>query len=115
MDLPFIPYFQTTRYRVDAMMELAEIKPGELAADLGSGDGRILVELAKRGAKACGYELDEKLIQQSQENIEKSFPSCHPERVRHFEKDSPRMGEESTSSFFFGDHPHFGHRVRSSF
>lgn len=79
MDLPYIPYFQTTRYRVETMMELAQIKPGELAADLGSGDGRILIELAKRGAIAYGYELDERLIKQTQENIKRVFPSCHPE------------------------------------
>lgn len=69
MGLPIIPYFQTTRYRVQAMIELAAIKPGEKAADLGSGDGRIVIELAKNGAITTGYELDENLIKISEEHI----------------------------------------------
>jgi ribosomal protein L11 methylase PrmA len=70
MDFPlFIPYFQTTRYRVQTMIDLAEIKQGQLAADLGSGDGRIVIALAQTGAQAVGYEIDEALIKQSEENI----------------------------------------------
>lgn len=72
MMYPYIPYFQTTRYRVHAMIELANIKPGEKAADLGSGDGRIVVALAQNGAIATGYELDEKLINNSLENIKRA-------------------------------------------
>lgn len=66
---PFIPYFQTSRYKVETMVELANIKPGERAADLGSGDGRIVIALAQAGAEAHGYELDEKLIELSKQNI----------------------------------------------
>lgn len=51
------------------MIDLAEIQPGEKAADLGSGDGRILIALAKGGAIATGYELDDKLFQLAKENI----------------------------------------------
>jgi 16S rRNA G1207 methylase RsmC len=32
------------------MIELAKLKPGEKAADLGSGDGCIVIALAKAGA-----------------------------------------------------------------
>lgn len=39
-------------------MALAEVKPGELVIDLGSGDGRLLVETAKRGARVVGYEIN---------------------------------------------------------
>jgi len=67
--MPFIPYFATSRYRVRAMIDLADIHPGEKAADLGSGDGRILVALSLAGAEAYGYELDESYIQLAQENI----------------------------------------------
>lgn len=70
MPLPFIPYFQTTRYRVQAMIDLAEIRPNEKAADLGSGDGRIVIALAQAGAQAVGYELDPKLVRLSEENIQ---------------------------------------------
>lgn len=30
------------------MVELAQIKPGEKSVDLGSGDGRVVIEFAKR-------------------------------------------------------------------
>lgn len=51
------------------MITLAKIKPGEKAADLGSGDGRIVIALAKAGAIVHGYELDKTLIAKSQQLI----------------------------------------------
>ncbi|HSX09318.1 MAG TPA: methyltransferase domain-containing protein [Candidatus Saccharimonadales bacterium] len=66
-----IPYFQTTRYRVEAMVELAEAQPGEKVADLGSGDGRIVIAFAKHGIEMHGYEIDEELRKQSEEDIKK--------------------------------------------
>lgn len=78
MQLPFIPYFQTTRYRVEAMIELAQIQSGSKAADLGSGDGRIVIALAQAGAIATGYELDEKLVELSRENIHNAILATPP-------------------------------------
>jgi cyclopropane fatty-acyl-phospholipid synthase-like methyltransferase len=51
---PFVP---TSRKTVQEMIELAEIKPGEIVYDLGCGDGRLLIAAAKKGAKSIGYEL----------------------------------------------------------
>ncbi len=70
--VPLIPYFQTTRYRVATMVELAEIRPGDTVADLGAGDGRILIAFAQAGAIAHGYELDSDLLLLAKENIEKA-------------------------------------------
>lgn len=91
MSLPYIPYFQTTRYRVQTMIELANIKPGEKAADLGSGDGRIVIELVKAGAEVVGYELDQSRIELSEENIKKAFMNCHPESSERPFKDSSAL------------------------
>lgn len=71
MDIPYIPYFQTTRYRVDAMIELADPKPGEKGIDLGSGDGRIVIAFAKKGVEMKGLELDEGLQELSKDSIAK--------------------------------------------
>ena len=69
--MKFIPYFTTSRYRVDAMVELSKVEPGEKVVDLGSGDGRIAIAFAKTGALVDGYELDKALIKESEINIEK--------------------------------------------
>ncbi|MEW6237298.1 MAG: methionine biosynthesis protein MetW, partial [Candidatus Omnitrophota bacterium] len=42
---------------VERMIVLADIQPGELAVDLGCGDGRLLQAAAKAGADTMGYEL----------------------------------------------------------
>lgn len=76
--IPKIPYFQTSRYRVETMVELAEIKPGSLTAgrqekgvDLGSGDGRIVIAFAQKGIEMHGYEIDDELRKLSENTIEK--------------------------------------------
>ena len=52
------------------MVELSEAKPGEKGADLGSGDGRIVIAFAKHGIEMRGYEIDDELIKLSKTNIE---------------------------------------------
>jgi len=56
------PYLPTSKERVKKMLDLSELKPGETLIDLGSGDGRILIEAARRGAKAIGYEINPILV-----------------------------------------------------
>lgn len=69
--IPHLPYFKTSRYRVATLIELAEIKPGEHFADLGSGDGRIAIAAAMAHAQVIGFELNPELITQSQTEIQK--------------------------------------------
>ena len=41
------------------MLELAEVKKGDVLYDLGSGDGRIVIRAAKKyGVRAVGIEMD---------------------------------------------------------
>ena len=54
------------------MIGLADAKKGEKMVDLGSGDGRIVVEFGKIGVEAHGYEIDWKLLEKSEENIKKA-------------------------------------------
>jgi 16S rRNA A1518/A1519 N6-dimethyltransferase RsmA/KsgA/DIM1 with predicted DNA glycosylase/AP lyase activity len=68
-NIPIIPYFQTSRYRVQAMVDLAKPTPDDLVADLGMGDGRISFAFAKTGAQVHGYEIDEELIKALEVNI----------------------------------------------
>ena len=52
------PYVRSKRNRIETMMELAKIKPGEVIVDLGSGDGILVKEAAKKGAEAIGVEIN---------------------------------------------------------
>lgn len=62
-----IPYVPTPSNVVDAMLNLANIKPDDVLIDLGSGDGRIVIAAARRfGIRATGVEIDPGLVRQSQ-------------------------------------------------
>ncbi len=52
---PFVP---TRPSVVKRIIKLAGVKPGERAVDLGSGDGRLVIALARSGADAYGYEIN---------------------------------------------------------
>lgn len=67
--VPFVPSPQDV---VEKMVDLAGVKSGDVVYDLGSGDGRIVIAAAKRGARAIGFEIDGDLVRQSQENIQKA-------------------------------------------
>jgi cyclopropane fatty-acyl-phospholipid synthase-like methyltransferase len=59
-EIPFVP---TPIEVVDRMLELAEVKKGDVVYDLGSGDGRIVIRAAKKyGVRAVGIESDATLI-----------------------------------------------------
>jgi SAM-dependent methyltransferase len=55
LDVPYVP---TPRPVVDRMMQLAEVGPDDYLIDLGSGDGRIALAAAERGARALGVDID---------------------------------------------------------
>lgn len=61
-DAPFVP---TSPEVVEAMLDLAGVTPEDVVYDLGSGDGRIVLAAARRGARAVGVELDADLVAQS--------------------------------------------------
>ncbi len=56
------PYAPLGYEKINNMLDLLDVKTGEKAADLGSGDGRIVIELARTGAKAYGYEINPFLV-----------------------------------------------------
>jgi len=56
---PFVP---TKNAPADAMIRLAGIKKGDTIYDLGSGNGKLLLLAARKGAKAIGYEINPILV-----------------------------------------------------
>jgi len=63
-----VPYVQTPMEIVERMLRMAEVKAGDYLIDLGSGDGRIVIEAAKRGARGLGVDLDPNLVKLAGEN-----------------------------------------------
>ena len=60
---PFVP---TPQAVVDAMLEVAQVGPGDFVVDLGSGDGRIVLTAAQRySARGFGVDIDPELVKQS--------------------------------------------------
>ncbi len=70
-DSPYIaPYVPTPQEVVDRMLELAEVRDGDVVYDLGLGDGRIVITAAGRyGVKAVGFEIDPSLVKTARDNI----------------------------------------------
>lgn len=67
-----VPFVPSPHVVVEKMIQLAGVRPGDLVYDLGSGDGRIVIAAAKKGAKAVGFEIDGDLVGESRANINKA-------------------------------------------
>jgi cyclopropane fatty-acyl-phospholipid synthase-like methyltransferase len=64
---PFVP---SPLPVIEHMLKLAELKPGEVLFDLGSGDGRTVTMAAENfGARAVGVELREDLAKKALSTI----------------------------------------------
>ncbi len=55
-------YYPSSDKQIETILQLAKIKKGEKAVDIGSGDGRIPFALAAAGARAYGYEINPILV-----------------------------------------------------
>jgi SAM-dependent methyltransferase len=67
---PDVIYVPTPQAVVDKMLEMAEVKAGDIVYDLGCGDGRIVVTAAKKyGVKAIGYDIDPQRVKEARENV----------------------------------------------
>lgn len=64
-DVMWIP---TAQALAEKMLNLAQVTPQDYVIDLGSGDGRIVITAAKRGARALGIEYNPDLVELSKRN-----------------------------------------------
>lgn len=65
-DVVFVP---TPPEVVEAMLDMAQVKDGDVLYDLGSGDGRIPIAAAKRAKiKATGIDIDPQRIAEANAN-----------------------------------------------
>jgi ribosomal protein L11 methylase PrmA len=82
------------------MLELAQVKPGDVVYDLGSGDGRIVITAAQRfGARAVGVELDPELVARSRANAQRAGVA---DRVRFLQQDlfTADLGEATVVTLY---------------
>ena len=69
LDIPFVP---SPMIVVERMLQLAEIKKDDLLYDLGSGDGRIVIQAAKQyGTRGIGIDMNPELVEKARTNAEK--------------------------------------------
>lgn len=65
LDVPYVP---TPQNVVERMLDVTDVQPSDYVIDLGSGDGRIVIAAAKRGASGHGIDLDPQRISEAREN-----------------------------------------------
>ncbi|KAG2931439.1 hypothetical protein JG687_00002176 [Phytophthora cactorum] len=71
-NLPWSPFVPAKLEAVYAILEVADLHPGETLVDIGSGDGRVVIEAAVQCPelkKARGLELDEALVGLSRRRV----------------------------------------------
>jgi len=70
---PDVHYVPTQDAVVHAMLDAAQVTPADVVYDLGSGDGRIVIEAARKyGARGVGVELDESLNKKARNTAAKA-------------------------------------------
>jgi len=67
-DVVWVP---TPQAVVNRMLDMARVTKNDFVMDLGSGDGRLVITAAKRGARAHGVEYNPDMVELSQRNAEK--------------------------------------------
>jgi Methyltransferase domain len=67
-DVIWVP---TPQALVDKMLDMAKVTPKDYVIDLGSGDGRTVITVAKRGSKALGIEYNPDMVELSKRNAAK--------------------------------------------
>ncbi len=63
-----VPFVVSPEEVVDRMLRIADVGPGDYLIDLGSGDGRIVIGAAQRGAQALGIDIDPSLVAKARNN-----------------------------------------------
>lgn len=66
------PFAALSQEKIKIMMELLQPVKGKTFLDIGSGDGRIVLEASKRGLKSFGYEINPLLVFISRRKIKKN-------------------------------------------
>jgi hypothetical protein len=66
-DVVWVP---TTEAMVEKMLDHAKLTPQDFVMDLGSGDGRMIIAAARRGAKGLGVEFNPDMVELAKREAE---------------------------------------------
>ncbi len=70
LDVPYVP---TPQAVVNKMLDVGQVRSGDVLYDLGCGDGRIVVTAVKeRGARGVGIDIDPERIAEARENAQRA-------------------------------------------
>jgi predicted RNA methylase len=69
LDVPYVP---TPHDVVASMLDVTNVGPGDYVIDLGSGDGRIVIAAAERGAVGHGIDLNPVRVTEAVNNARKA-------------------------------------------
>ena len=78
-DVVWVP---TPQVVVDKMLDMARVTAKDYVMDLGSGDGRMVITAAKRGARAMGVEYNPDMVELSKRNAAKEGMSARATFVK---------------------------------
>lgn len=107
-----VPYVTTPMEVVERMLILGQVKAGDRLIDLGSGDGRIVIEAAKRGASGLGVDLDPSLVKLATEKAAKAGVAA---RARFEVRDIFQTDLSSASVITMYLLPEFNAKLRDRF
>ncbi len=70
MRSPDVVYVGTPYDLISKMLQMANVKKGDLVYDLGCGDGRMLILAAQKyGCRGVGYDIDPERVRAATENV----------------------------------------------
>lgn len=90
---------------VDRMLDVAKVTREDVVIDLGSGDGRLVIAAATRGARAVGIEYSADLVALSKSNAAAQGVSGRATFVRAdlFETDLSKVSKATVITMFLRD------------
>lgn len=97
---PDVPYVPTPQPVVDAMLQLAQVKTGDVVYDLGCGDGRMVITAAQKyGVRGVGIDINPERIKEAQENAKKAGVT---DKVTFLEQDlfTANIGDASVVTLY---------------
>lgn len=93
-------YLPTPYPVVEAMLQLAALRPGDVLYDLGAGDGRIVIAAARDyGVRAVGIELDARKAAEARANVHRAG-LAHRVEIRQQDMFQADLREASVVTIF---------------